>query len=273
MSNHLHTNVSKQRLSRRKDVGLFLRQEKKKALKAYEGKFDAECYIKRKRRWPKHKTYHEGLDAWDVDAHLAVNARAFDAHDDSEIRRQPRCICIILKKKRRRRRNIKLVMSFQPWLLFLKSGRSRRHMNRYDTHIVQRKASAVMMTRFLSFSSRSSDSLERKRMRRKCFLCVIVPGHHPSHHNFRSFSLTCEMNGRRRRRRRRWRRPWDGWIAHRERKKERRNVPFWEQQSAQRSLPGRRRTYRMMACWSSKKPRFTFGPCRPLSSNALIIAP
>lgn len=31
--------------------------------------------------------YHEGLDAGDVDAHLPVNARAFDANDDAEIRR------------------------------------------------------------------------------------------------------------------------------------------------------------------------------------------
>ncbi len=54
---------------------------------------------------------------------------------------------------------------------------------------------------------------------------------------------------------------------------ERKRLPFWEQQSAQRSLPGRRSTYRMMACCNSRNPRFTFGPCRPLSSKALINAP
>ena len=50
-------------------------------------------------------------------------------------------------------------------------------------------------------------------------------------------------------------------------------VPFWEQQSAHRSLPGSRKMYRMIACWSSRKPWLTLGPWRPLSSNAFIRAP
>lgn len=33
------------------------------------------------------------LDLGDVDPHLAMDARALDAHDDAEVRREPRRIC------------------------------------------------------------------------------------------------------------------------------------------------------------------------------------